>query len=94
MSESLDIHGYKCISRTSSTDVLELFRSDPDAYDLVITDQAMPNLLGSDMIALMREVKPDQVAMLTTGYSETLDRINVEKQGIDLYRNLSIHMIY
>ena len=45
-SQILDRLGYRVTSRTSSIDALELFRSNPDEFDLVITDMTMPNMTG------------------------------------------------
>jgi len=36
--------GYSVITRTSSSEALELFRKDPDQFDLVITDLTMPTM--------------------------------------------------
>ncbi len=40
--------GYKVTSQTDSVKALEVFRSSPDEFDLVITDYTMPKLTGLD----------------------------------------------
>jgi len=50
ISETLKIHGYKCISETSSNEALKIYESAANDFDLVITDQTMPGLTGSEMI--------------------------------------------
>ena len=37
--------GYEVVGMSSSEEALELFRSQPNRFDLVITDMAMPNML-------------------------------------------------
>lgn len=37
---------YQVTSYTSSVDALNMFWSNPDGFDLVITDMAMPNITG------------------------------------------------
>ena len=44
--QMLERLGYQVTVRTSSIDALEEFRSDPDRFDLVITDMTMPNMTG------------------------------------------------
>ncbi len=82
MSEMLEVNGYLCTSKTSSSDALDLYISDPEAFDLVLTDQTMPELTGIDLIEQMRRIKPEQSVILATGYSEAVDRKMAEAQGI------------
>ncbi len=41
--------GYRVEAFESAREALERFSSDPDAFDLVITDQTMPGLTGSEL---------------------------------------------
>ena len=41
--------GISVTVRTSSVEALELFRSKPDDFDLVITDMTMPNMTGDEL---------------------------------------------
>ena len=40
--------GYKVTGQTDSVSALEVFRSNPNEFDLIITDHAMPKLTGLD----------------------------------------------
>ncbi|MBU2515469.1 response regulator [bacterium] len=60
--------GYKVTTAISSPDVLELFRDHPEAFDLVISDQAMPKLVGSDLAKELLKIRPDIKIILVTGY--------------------------
>ncbi len=64
--------GYQVTACQSSLRGLEIFRARPDDFDLVITDQAMHGLPGSELITLLREIRPNLPVILCTGYSSTL----------------------
>jgi PAS domain S-box-containing protein len=64
--------GYQVTSMTSSTEALKLFAAKYDSFDLVISDQTMPDLLGSDLIAELFKIKPDLPSILCTGYSSKI----------------------
>ena len=75
--------GYKVTIRTSSFEALELFKSQPDAFDLVITDMTMPNMTGDVLASKLTTVRPDIPVVICTGYSEKitqklLDRLNIK----------------
>ena len=73
---SLQRWGYRVVAKTGSTEALELFKTEPARFDLVITDMAMPNLTGEDLAIEFMRMRPDLPVILCTGFSE---RINEEK---------------
>ena len=73
MLESL---GYEVVTQTSSVEALELFASQPDRFDLVITDMTMPGLTGDQLAQKLMEIRSDLPVILCTGFSA---RINEEK---------------
>jgi PAS domain S-box-containing protein len=75
--------GYNVTIRTSSFEALELFKSQPEAFDLVITDMTMPNMTGDVLAEKLTMVQPDIPVVICTGYSEKitqklLDRPNIK----------------
>jgi CheY-like chemotaxis protein len=42
--------------------------------DLLITDYLMPEMTGDELIARMRELRPDLKALVITGHGDVLDR--------------------
>lgn len=74
--------GYTVQALSSSTEALEIFRADPDAFDLVITDQAMPNLSGVELSTELLKIKPGIPIILCTGFSKQVDRKKVYELGI------------
>ncbi|MCP3941757.1 MAG: transporter substrate-binding domain-containing protein [Desulfobacteraceae bacterium] len=74
--------GYQVTATTSSIDALQLFRSRPNAFDLVITDQTMPELTGEQLALKLLDIKPDLPIILCTGYSTKMDAARAKSLGI------------
>ena len=68
--------GYQVTSHISSLEALEAFRTNPDKFDLVITDMAMPNMSGDKLSIELTKIRPDIPVLLCTGFSQTM---SVEK---------------
>jgi nitrogen-specific signal transduction histidine kinase/CheY-like chemotaxis protein len=83
--QQLERMGYRVTARTASLDAIEIFKKQPDRFDLVITDLTMPNMTGDRLTRKIKQVRPDIPVILCTGFS---DKINPEKaaaMGIDAY---------
>ena len=65
----LERQGYQVTTLTDSSKALELIRSDPTAFDLVITDQTMPGLSGLELAREIVTIRPDLPIILCSGYS-------------------------
>jgi signal transduction histidine kinase len=74
--------GYTVITRTSSIEALELFRNNPDKFDLVITDMTMPAMTGDKLTQKMMEIRQDIPIILCTGYSELISEEKAKKIGV------------
>jgi PAS domain S-box-containing protein len=61
--------GHKVYSAPSGMRALEIMRREED-IDLLITDQAMPDMTGSELVSKVRAEKPGFPAILATGYAE------------------------
>lgn len=68
-SSILEELGHKVHSASSGARALEILRRESD-IELLITDQAMPNMTGVDLIRSIRAEKPDFPAIIATGYAE------------------------
>jgi PAS domain S-box-containing protein len=62
--------GYQVVGCSSSLRALELFRADPLAFDIVVSDMTMPKMTGDLLAKAMLELRPDLPVILCTGYSE------------------------
>jgi two-component system, cell cycle sensor histidine kinase and response regulator CckA len=74
--------GYDVIATTSSTDALEIFQREPETFDLVLTDYAMPGLTGLDLAAELLKTKPGIPIILCTGYVGAISPESVHDAGI------------
>jgi CheY-like chemotaxis protein len=74
--------GYQVTSRTSSIEALEAFKANPDRFDLVITDMAMPNMAGDKLAVQLIKIRPDIPVLLCTGFSETLSEEKIQSIGV------------
>ena len=73
--------GYAVVGETDPLKALELFARKPVEFDLVITDQMMPNLTGERLAAEILRLRPDVPIILTTGFSETMDEEKARSLG-------------
>ena len=80
MLESL---GYKVTIHTSSLAALEDFVSSPKLFDLVVSDQTMPNMLGTDLIEKMKQLRPDLKAVIITGFGDSITEEVAKDKGIN-----------
>ena len=88
----LEMQGYQVEAKNDPVDALELFRSDPDRFDLIITDMTMPKMTGDKLTKEILGIRPDTPIILCSGYS---DRINAEKAaalGIRKYIEKPLNM--
>jgi PAS domain S-box-containing protein len=74
--------GYNVVSRTSSIEALELFKAKPNDFDLVITDQTMPNMTGDVLAEELMHIRPDLPVIICTGYSQVIDFERAKNKGI------------
>ncbi len=67
--ELLEDLGHIVVSASSGREGLDLFRRE-GRFDLVMTDQAMPQMTGVQFATLLREEAPGQPIVLASGYAE------------------------
>ncbi len=84
--------GYDVTGRTGSIEALELFRSHPNRFDLVITDMSMPNMSGDLLAAELIKTRPDIPIILCTGYSAKISEKNARVMGIKTFAHKPIVM--
>ncbi len=74
--------GYDVTSRMSGSEALALFRLDPSKFDLIITDQTMPEMTGIALAKEVLAVRKDIPIILFTGYSDTVSPEKAKAAGI------------
>ena len=77
--------GYSVRAAASPEEALDLFRTDPSAFDLVVTDQTMPKMTGLALIERLRETSPSVKVVLMSGVSPVLQGRSAGEMGIDAF---------
>lgn len=74
--------GYHPELAIRSNDALAKFKSAPDRYNLVILDQIMPGMSGSQLALELLSVRKDLPIILCTGFSESIPSDQLKEIGI------------
>lgn len=70
--------GYGVAASKDSLEAFDLFKESPYGFDLVITDEIMPRLRGTELAARIRDIRPDvPVIILTAG----LDLVGTQERA-------------
>lgn len=77
--------GYEVVMTESSKDALDLFIQDPNAFDLLITDQTMPELTGEDLAREVLQRQPSFPIIVCTGHSASFTEDKARAMGIKKY---------
>jgi CheY-like chemotaxis protein len=62
--------GYEVVAGTDSLEALEVFRAQPERFDLIITDQTMPHMTGDTLARKILQLRPDIPIILCTGFGQ------------------------
>ncbi len=81
----LETLGYEVTARTSSVEALELFKAQPEYFDLVVTDMTMPAMTGETLAAEIMKVRPDIPVILCTGFSHQINKQKAMQLGIKAF---------
>ena len=78
---ALERMGYKVVVFDSALPCLEAIKADPSACAVLVTDQTMPGLTGTDLIEAVHKINPALRAVLMSGYftkisSQTLHQLS------------------
>jgi CheY-like chemotaxis protein len=60
--------GYEPVGFASSAAALESLRDTPERFDVVLSDEAMPEMTGSELAREIRRIRPDIPIVLMSGY--------------------------
>jgi CheY-like chemotaxis protein len=80
--EMLEMLGYKVIICANGIEALELFKINPNMYDLVITDMTMPKMNGSELAKKLMSIRADIPIIMCTGYSHNISEEKAKSEGI------------
>ncbi|MCB2186704.1 MAG: PAS domain S-box protein [Deltaproteobacteria bacterium] len=74
--------GYHVTLTTRAEEAWRLFQADPQAFDLLITDQTMPETTGVELAIRTMRLRPDLPVILCTGFSEAVTAGQARALGI------------
>lgn len=77
--------GYTTESTTDPQKALDMVRNDPQKFDLLITDMAMPNMTGDQLVIEILKIRQDMPTIMCTGYSSTISEKEAADIGVSSY---------
>jgi DNA-binding NtrC family response regulator len=83
--QRLERLGYQVKTTTQPVEALEWFKTDPNQFDVIITDMTMPRLTGDKLAAEVLKILPHMPVIICTGYSERMSAEKAEALGVRKY---------
>jgi signal transduction histidine kinase/ActR/RegA family two-component response regulator len=80
--EMLALLGYEPVGFQDSTAALASFHADPQRFDLVLTDEVMPEMTGTELATELHRIRPELPIILMTGYVESIPSRGLAAAGI------------
>lgn len=77
--------GYKVTAKTNPDEALDLFRSNRNQFDLVITDLTMPKMTGDKLGLEILKISPEIPMILCTGFTKKMNAGRAEELGFAAY---------
>lgn len=77
--------GYKVTATSSSVNALDLFRTDPDQFDLIITDMTMPIITGDKLARMIMEIRVGMPVILYSGYCQNITEEKIKEMGVSKF---------
>lgn len=74
--------GYRVTVEKSSIEALQIIQNQLDQFDLIITDQTMPGMPGSDLARPILQIRPELPIILYTGFSNLISEEKARSYGI------------
>jgi PAS domain S-box-containing protein len=74
--------GYEPVGFSSSVAALESFRNAPERFDVVLSDEAMPGMTGSELAVRIHEIRPDIPIVLMSGFTSAALVARAREAGV------------
>lgn len=81
----LERMGYEVASFTKSREALHYFQQHHDEFDLIISDQTMPELTGDQLTREILSLRHDIPVILCSGYSDTINEEKAQLVGVKAF---------
>jgi len=83
LEDTLQRENFTVLSAASAENALAILESYP--VDVVVSDEVMPGMAGSDFLAIVRQKYPDTIRMILTGHARIDSAIKAINEG-EVYR--------
>jgi PAS domain S-box-containing protein len=74
--------GYDVTGKIDAVEALETFRSDPERFDLIISDLTMPRMTGFQLAAAIQQIRPGIPIILCSGFTSPTTKKQLKIAGI------------
>jgi DNA-binding NtrC family response regulator len=74
--------GYEPVGFSSSPQALAAFRADPDRFSAILTDEAMPEMTGTELVREIRRIRPQLPILLMSGHGGAALEAQAEQLGV------------
>ena len=81
----LDRLGYEVVTLNEPREAIETFTENPSAWDVVVSDQVMPEIKGLALCKRLKKICPSLRFILCTGYSEGVTEESAIAGGADAF---------
>jgi DNA-binding NtrC family response regulator len=75
--------GYEIHTASSGQEGLEMLKKDKKPFSLIISDQRMPGMTGSQFLEKAKKIFPESIRILLTGYSDMDAIVDAINKGPD-----------
>lgn len=93
VAELLKSEGYHPEIHLCPQQALDAFNKNPAHYSMLITDQTMPKMLGTELAEKVMMQRPELPVVLCTGYSSSVDEARAKQKGIKAFFNKPIELM-
>ncbi len=80
--ERLKELGYEVVGVADPEKALQLFEESPDGFDLLIVDQVMPNVTGTELAKKALSIRPDVNVLLVASHEGAVSKEEAREAGV------------
>ena len=81
---------FKILLAEDGVQGLEIFQQHLDEIVVVVTDQRMPNMTGTQLLDKVADMKPSCIRILSTAYSDVESAVESVNHGAVSYTHLTL----
>ena len=89
----LEDRGYEVVCCQEATQAWERFKSGPENFNLVLSDEVMPGMTGSELIQQIKEVSPETPTILYSGNTTFISQEKKEQADAFIAKPLDTNLL-